>query len=71
MNVETIYLQTIDNGGTKVSILVDGIWYIAIKDWAANLSHFVELDNCTLGKDIIKDDELNIATDKNKKNIHT
>ena len=71
MNIQTIYVEGAEDGSVKVSISVDDIWYVAIQDWASNICHSVSLDNCTLGKDLSLNNQLNGWRQKNKMNIHT
>ena len=71
MNIQTIYVETAGDGAVEVSILVDDVWYVLLREERLNISHYVELDNCTLGKDLPLNNQLNGWHQKNKMNIHT
>lgn len=59
MNVSSIYLHSTNDGNITVSICVNGKWYIAIKDNGSLISHYCELDNCSLGEELPLNETLN------------
>lgn len=59
MNIQSIYCEKDKDGRVKVSILVNEIWYVAIDDSNTFISHYCEVDNCTLGENLPRNRELN------------